>query len=251
MNFQHFIWLYLWIAPHLLLVAVAVLMLQKGLHKDFPIFFSYLLFEFLQFCLLFALYSQERALNLMYVKVDMFSRAGSIALRFGILQELFESPLAHSVPLRRAAARILNCVTVVLVVLVSVFIGSLYYGILGHRVFAGYVVIEALNTAQCGLLALVFLWHRFLGLRMSPFVFGIALGMGLAAALEPFVLALNDSLALRNLGIPGLLHMAIYHVAVLVWLYFALAREKISSGSKADLPDLREWAADLGRIIHQ
>lgn len=247
MAFQHVIWLYLWVVPHVLLAAIAVLMFRKGLQKDFPIFFSYLVFEVLQFCLLFAVHSQQK--TLMYVRVDMFAVAGSVALRFGILRELFESPLARSVPLRQAMARIMNWGTVVVAALASVFIGALYSSILNHRVFAGYVVIEALNTAQCGLLALLFLWHRFLGLRMSPFAFGIAAGMGLVAGFEPFLRALNDSLAVRYLRVPDLLQMAIYHVAVVVWLYFALAREKIRTDSKATLPDLREWAADLGRII--
>lgn len=248
MSHQHIVWLYLWVAPHLLLGVAAVLMFRKGLHKDFPIFFSYLLFEFLQFSLLFTMYSLK-ALP-MYMKIDLFWRAGSIALRFGVLQEMFEAPVAHSVPLRRAMARILNSVTVVLVVLAVAFIGSLYYGSLGHRLLPAYMTVEALNIAQCGLLVLVFLWHRFLGLRMASFVFGIALGMGLAAGLEPLIHAWKDSLAARNSSIPDLLQMAIYHVAVLIWLYYGQAREKIASDSKAALPDLREWAADLGRIAH-
>ena len=43
MNLSRFVYLYLWIAPHLLLVPVAILMLRRRLHKEFPIFFFYLL----------------------------------------------------------------------------------------------------------------------------------------------------------------------------------------------------------------
>jgi len=251
MNFQHFLWPYLWVAPHVLLAAVAAFMFRKGLQKDFPVFFAYLLFEFLQFCLLFAVRSYQGPVTPMYINMDLYGRAGSIAFRFGILQELFESPLAHSIALRRAMTRVLNLVTAVLVVLASVFIGSLYYSILSHRVFVGYVVIEALNTAQCGVLAFVFLWHHFLGLRMSRFAFGIAVGMGMVAAFEPFLRALDDSLPLQVVRIPRMLQMATYHVAVLLWLYFALAREKIASNFQT-VPFLhaREQAADLRRITH-
>jgi len=251
MDFQHFIWFYFWIAPHLLLLAVAAFMLRNGLRKGFPVFFSYLIFEFLQFCLLFAVHSYQGVVTPLYAKIDMFCRAGSIAFRFGILQELFESPLADNVPLRRAMARILNLGTAVLVVLALVFVGSLYYSILNDRPFAGYVVIEALNAAQCGVLALVFFWHRFLGLRMSSFAFGIAVGMGLAAGMEPFGQALSVSLPLQYFRIPGLLQMATYHVVVLLWLYFALARERITFDFKAvPLLSVREQAAELGRITH-
>ncbi len=249
MSFREYIWLYryLWIAPHLLLLAVAAVMFRKRLYKDFPIFFTYLLFEFLQCCLLFTMFSLKAAPAL-YVKLDLFDRAGDIALHFGILHELFVAPVAQRVPMRRDAGRILNWVMVVLAVLASVFIGAVYYSSLNPWVFQGYVIIEALDTAQCGLVVLVFLWYRFLGLRMSPFAFGIAVGMGLAASLEPLMLALKTVIAPPHGRITDIVSMAAYHVAVLVWLYFALAREKVPADADAALPQLVERAADIGRI---
>jgi hypothetical protein len=248
MGFLHFIWLYLWIAPHVLLVVIAIVMVRKGLQRDFPIFFSYLLYEFLQFCLLFAMHIWRPSLST-YLEVDVIGRAGSIALRFGIIQEMFESPFTHSFSLRRGMARTLNWVTVVLVVIAAVFAGSVYYPILAPRAFQAYVTAEALNTAQCGLLVLIFLWYRFLGLRMSPFVFGVGLGIGLAAGLDPLILALKDAVSAQNSKIPDFLQLAIYHCAVLVWLYFAQAREKFEAiGTPSPLLHIREWTADLGRI---
>lgn len=250
MAYQHFIYLYLWVAPHLLLIAVAALMLRRGLHKDFPIFFSYLIFEFLQFCLLFTMYVRDATAS-SYVTVDLIGRACGIALRFGILHEMFESPLAHSVQLRGAMARTLKWVTVSLVLLASLFIGSIYSNSLGHRLLEAYLTTEALNIAQCALLALVFLWHRFLGFRMSPLVFGIAMGMGLVSSLEPVIHAWKDSLFVHDSRVPDYLQMAAYHCAVLVWLYFAWAREKTDiDGKGGSLLQARDWAANAGRIIH-
>ena len=248
MALPRILYFYLWIAPHVLLIAVALVMLRRGLHKKFPIFFSYLLFDFLQFCVLFTIYRRDAWAS--YATVDILGRSGDIALRFGILQEMFESPLAHSVPLRRAMARTVNWVTFSLVLLSSMFIGSIYYNGFGHGLLQAYVTTEALNTAQCGLLVLVFLWHRFLGLRMSPFVFGIAVGMGLASSLEPSIHAWKDSVG-QNSSVPDFVQMAIYHGAVLIWLYFAQVREKIAPDANAvSLSPAREWAADLGRVIH-
>jgi len=250
-SFQHILWLYLWIAPHVLLIAVAVLMFHKGLHKDFPIFVTYLLFEFLQFCILFGLRSFERVPISVYQDIDMFGRVGSIALRFGIIQEMFEAPLAHNIPLRRTVSKMLNRATAIIVVLASIFIGFLYYGTVSSRAFPPYAISQALNTVQCCLLALVFLWHRFLNLRMSPVVFGIALGMGLVAGFEPLMHALKDSIPEQNSRMVDLLQMAIYHCAVLIWVYYAYAREKFTSNvMAAPLLEVRRGAADLGRVIH-
>ena len=248
-GFERTLWLYLWIAPHLLLIPVAVIMFRRGLHKNFPIFFSYVIFELLQFCVLFSLRSVRGVSIATYQEIDVFSRIGSIALRFGIIQEMFESPVAHSVPLRRTMARILNWATVVAVALTSLFVGYIYYSSFRSIVVPAYLINQALNTAQCGLIALVFFWHRYLNLRMSPMVFGIAVGMGLIAGFDPLMHALKDSAA--NSRMVDLLQMAIYHCAVLIWVYYAYAREKFTSNvMAAPLLEVRRGAADLGRVIH-
>jgi hypothetical protein len=256
MNFQLYAYYYLWIAPHLLLLPVAVLMFRKGLHKDFPIFFSYLLFEFAEFVVLFSLYLVYYRLlhyevpSSTYRTIDLIGRTGSIALHFGILQELFESPVAHSSELRRTHARILKAVSSVLIVIALLFIGSLYYSTVGHRLVSGYGTVESLNIAQCGLIVFVFFWYRYLGLRMSPFVFGIVLGMGVTACFEPLIHVWKDSLAFRNSLFPDDLVMAAYHLTVIVWLYFAYAQKKtIFDGDAAPAIPLRKWAADSGRIV--
>jgi len=249
MSYEHFIWLYryLWIAPHVLLLAVAVVMVRKKLHRDFPIFFAYLLFEFLQFCLLVTMVYVKISPAL-YFRIDLFDRAVDIALHFGILHELFVAPVAKRLPMRRDMGRILNWVIVVLVALASVFIGASYYKIFNPSFLQGYVIIGTLNAAQCGLIVLVFLWHRFLGLSMSPFAFGIAVGMGLVVSIEPLMQAWKILVAAPTGKITDIVSMAAYHAAVLMWLYYALAREKATTGADAALPQLIEQAADMGRI---
>lgn len=233
----------------MLLLAVATAMFRKGQHRHFPIFFSYLIFEFVMCCILWPM-AYFRAPVEIYWRFDLLDRAGDIALRFGILQELFESSAAGSAPWYRNVARMRNRVTVLLVILASVVFAALYSSSLNHAFFANYAIIEAFNVAQCGLIVLLLLWHRFLGLRMSPFAFGIAVGMGLAMGLEPFQIMLRYSVPARMGMIVDMMNMAAYHGAVVVWFYFAQAREKVPSDSTAALPQLIEQAADMGRIAH-
>src|SRR5579862_6706981 len=40
-----FLWHYLWLGPHFLQAVLAVLMLRRGLHRTFPLFFAYIVFE--------------------------------------------------------------------------------------------------------------------------------------------------------------------------------------------------------------
>jgi len=247
MVLRHVTWLYLWIAPHLLLIAIAAVMFRKGLHRQSPIFFCYLIFEIATSCLLFTLYSLKVAVGF-YLNVDMFCRAGSIALRFGVFRELFESPLSSDSPLRRTLGRALNWVTAVLIALACAFIGSLYYAMHLHSGTQSYAILQALNAAQCGLLVLLFLWHRFLGLRMRSFAFGILLGMGLAFGVDPLLVAIKDFLVPQQTTIADLLDMGIYHIAVLVWLYYAIAGEKTVPVATPTPQPLADWASEVPRI---
>jgi hypothetical protein len=84
-----FVLYYLWIAPHVLLIVVPVLMYTRRLHKSFPVFFVYTLYEILGFLLRFAAYAAGHGPGgSLYRDVFIATVAGSVALRFGIIQEL-------------------------------------------------------------------------------------------------------------------------------------------------------------------
>ena len=223
-------------------------MLRSRRHRDFPIFFSYLLFEILQFCVLLAMNRLDSVPASTYLEIDALGRAGSIALRFGMIQEMLEAPIAHCAPLRRTVARMLRCASTLLALLAAVFIGSVYSWNFRELIVPAYAVNQTLNILQCGLLAFVFLWHRFLGLKMQDFVLGIALGMGSVAGLEPLLHALELSRAVDS-QIFNLLRMGAYHVSVLIWLYFACVREESAPDSAvASFPYARERAVELERV---
>jgi hypothetical protein len=261
MTLQQFIFRYLFVAPHVLLIPIAIVMYRKGLHRQFPIFFSYLFYELLYLCIFYPIYSRLLILpTWLFMGLDQFFRAGDIVLHIGILQELFESPVKNNASLRQTSARILKWVTVALVVMASAFIGFQYYR-QAHLLPRSYASIEALNIAQCFLLVLVFLWHRFLGLKMSTFAFGIALGLGLTAFLEPFFSAWTDSSWMKRTFIPYFLWMGTYHCTVLIWLYYALASGKDSPRSGKGTPrsgsgggsliEMRESAVEMERLVRR
>jgi hypothetical protein len=244
----HFISLYLWVAPHVLLALVAAFMFRSRRYRDFPVFFTYLLFEILQFCVLFSLGRLVNVSVSTYRQIDLFGRAGSIVFRFAIIQELLEASVAHSPSLRKTAARMLKFAAVFLALLASVFIGSVYSWNVRRMVFPAYAVNHALSIVQCGLLALVFLWHRFLHLKMQGLVIGIALGMGLIASLDPLLVALDNFRAMDSLLV-NFLQLGAYHVAVLIWLYYASVREEATSyADVASVQHARESVVELGRL---
>jgi hypothetical protein len=98
-------------------------------------------------------------------------------------------------------------------------------------------------------LALVILWHRFLGLRIQKFVFGVLLGMGVWAGFEPLVHALRSSTVV-NTYTTDLFEMGVYHISVLIWLYFVQVREVAEEVSRpVPFVALSKWNAELGRFL--
>jgi len=215
------------------------------------VFFAYVLFEVVQFCVLFAMCRLSSVTVSTYQGVDLLGRAGSIAFRFGIIQEILQAPVAHDPSLRRATAWILRCTAAFLALLAALFIGSVYSWNFSQMVFPAYAVRHILDLVQCALLALIFLWHRFLRLRMQDFVVGVALGLGLVAGLEPLLDALKDFRAVDS-QVVDLLQLGTYHVAVLIWLFFARVQEEFTScADVGSLSDARKWAVELGRVRWQ
>jgi hypothetical protein len=245
---SHILSIYLWIAPHALLLGVVIVLLRNGRYREFPFFFSYVVFEVFQFCLLFVMSRLDSVSLSTYIQTDLFCRTGSLALHFGIIKELFEAPLAHSPGLRKSAAFPLNLASVLFVVLASAFTALLYMGERTAAFVQPYVIEQVVDTAQCGLLVVVFIWHRYLGIWMKNASFGIAVGLGLVTGLNPLLSALRNYIDV-NSGFTNIASAIAFHVSVLIWLYFSLLQEKAAPLPNAHPAiDLHGWNAELARF---
>src|ERR1700687_516015 len=81
---------YLWVAPHILLAVILVLMVRRRLYKQFPIFLLYSAFELFQFAILLAVFIHTGSLSDdRYRGAFSLGTAISAALRFGIIYEIF------------------------------------------------------------------------------------------------------------------------------------------------------------------
>lgn len=248
MTLEYYIFLYLWIGPHLLLPVIAALMYRRGQHKAFPIFFSYLFFQFLKTCVLFSIYWMK-APPIVYREAHLIGLSVGMAFQFGILQEIFAAPAAGGTSLRRGMAGKLNWIAAGLVFVGTFFIAAFYYSKFDHPMVHTYLVSESISAAQCALIVLAFLWYRFLGLRMSPLAFGIAVGMGLETGADPLLVILKNSVSPASYRSVDILQMAIYHVAVLIWVYYAWVREEVPVDSNPALSQLIEQVPELERIV--
>src|ERR1700746_2900506 len=109
-HWQKLLSLFLWIAPHALLAILAVVLCKRRMYREFPVFFAYVLYEIAEFILLFTLYSvcgDGKAYTYAYCATLLLS----IALRFGVIDEVSKDLFRESEFLKVAARRSLRCVT--------------------------------------------------------------------------------------------------------------------------------------------
>jgi hypothetical protein len=247
-QWHKFVLYYLWVAPHLLLAALPLLMLARRLHRKFPVFFAYSIYETLGFTLLFSTYVGTAEPRTLYRHIFIATLPGSIALRFGIIQEIFNN-VFHDYP------RLENLVTASrrwltgILVLVAIWSALFFTGPRPDDVMGNIAVFDrSVAIIQVGLLLLLFLFSRWFGLSWRSYVFGTALGFAIVATTELAVWAIR----LMDLSEPAknfldLLPTGSYHVTVLVWLGYLLAAEKVSTPANRSTPGIDQWSGELER----
>lgn len=247
-HWYKFLLYYLWIAPHALLAVVSGLMLIRRLHKSFPVFFLYTLYETLGFLLRFTAYTVGHSFGGTYRYVFIVTAAGSTALRFGIIQEIFDN-VFHDYPrlvgIAAASMRWLTGILIVSAVLLALYSS----GAVSDNLLAGIMLLDrSVAIIQAGLLLFLFLFSRMFGLSWRSYTFGIALGFGVFASTELAYWAVRlTDLTEHSQDLLDLLPTGSYHISVLVWLGYLLAAEKPVGAATYTVPELNQWSGELER----
>ena len=243
-----FVLFYLWIAPHALLAVMPVLMFRRRLHKKFPLFFVYTLYETLGFLLRFAAYMVGHSLGGLYRYVFIVTAAGSIALRFGIIQEVFNNVFREYPRLEAVATSSMRFLTGILL-LAAVLTAIYSSGNASSGLMAGVSLLDrSVAIIQGGLLLFLFLFSRLFGLSWRSYTFGIALGFAIFAStdLAAWTVRLTGPKE-PLLKLLDLLPTGSYHVSVLVWLGYLLKAEKPVGATSYPAPEMDLWSGELER----
>jgi hypothetical protein len=246
------LYLYLWIAPHALQVALAVMMVRRKLAREFPAFFLYITYEVLQFVVLFALYKIDAVTAEQYSAVWVVGGAVSVAFRFAIVYEIFEHVFRSYPTLKEFGTLLFRWATVVLMIVAVVLVGYSTGAEVNRFTLAVSILGRAVSVVQCGLLVLLLLLSRLLSFSWRSYAFGIALGLGFFASVELALSAIQTELGLGTApDFFNLLGMATYHCCVLFWIV-ALLSPKREAVPMTSVPahNLEHWNHALRRVLH-
>jgi hypothetical protein len=243
--------IYLWIAPHVLQVAILGVMVYRKQYRQFPVFFSYTGFEILQFLVLLVVNHLRLMSHEHYHVVFSLGSAGSTMLRFGIIYEIL-ARVFHNYPSLNRFGKILFfwAALFLLAIAVGLSRGTSGGGTEHLRVVVS-VLDRTFSIVQCGLLLAMFLFSRYFALSWRNTEFGIALGFGIFASVELASSAVRSQVGLAGNHFLDYFTLATYHLCVLIWLCYMLAPEPPARYDARGLPehDLETWNQELGRLI--
>ena len=240
---SHIVVLYLWCVQPILQSAVAVVLWRRKLHKQFPVFFLFLLAQVVNFVVIFPLW---RTGNYgLYFGPFWLGEAVNAVLGFKVIHEIFLDVFRPYHTLKDLGTLLFKWAGVVmlLVSVVVAFSNSFDQSPLVHALTT---LQRSVRLVQLGLILFLLLFSRFLGVSWKQISFGISLGFGLFAGVELLLYALNSGGFVKQ-GLLNVINMATLNVAILVWLGYSLSRKalRVSAANHLQTQRWEQGLADL------
>jgi len=258
-----FLWNYLWVAPNLFLLLLAILLWMRGFRRVLPAFLA------------FTILSAVAELTAFFADIipsvspDNFWRvvwAGLLAeslLKFVVIGEIFSRVFDPYPSIARLGKLLVSGFGGVLVLLAAVIAGFARGDSVVHIVATAHLLEQTVFIIESGLIIFLFLFAAHFRLSWDRISFGILLGLGVSScehlATWAIVANLSPSEHVRRLF--DFVNMATYHVAVLIWFYYLLVPEKTGKSPKTPKPptptirlpetDLAAWNHEVERLLHQ
>jgi len=240
---SHTVALYLWCAQPILQSVVAVILWHRKMHKQFPVFFLFLLVQVANFAVIFPLWLVGDFK--MYFVFFWLGEAANAVLGFKVIHEIFLDVFRPYHTLKDLGTLLFKWAGVVmlLVSVVVAFSNSFDQSPLVHAVTT---LQRSVRIVQFGLILFLLLFSRFLGVSRKQVSFGISLGFGLFAGVELMLMALNSGGFVMQ-GNLNLVNMATLILAILVWCGYSLSRKAVRVAAVNHLQTQR-WEQGLADL---
>jgi hypothetical protein len=250
-----FLWNYLWIAPNVLLLALAFMLWKRGIWRKFPAFFAFCIVNALGVLIEYVADVLPSVSAATYWQVVWACLLIESILKFTAIGEVFSRALSPYPSVSRLG-RILVSAGGAALVFAATLIAAFSRGDSTVRLISGYHLLsQTVFLVELGLVVIIFLFVAYFGLSWDRLSFGILLGLGISACeyLAAWAILANADLSARGRTALDLLNMATYHLCVLIWGYYLLVPKKTRVRPAVSLPkhNLDVWNQELERLLHQ
>lgn len=238
--------LFLWCAQPILQSVVAAIFWRRRLHKQFPIFFAFLVAQGVNFAVTFPLWLTAN--YRWYFWLFWLGEAVNAGLGFKVIHEIFIDVFRPYHTLKDLGTLLFKWAGIVmlLVSVVVAFSNSFDQSPMMHALTT---LQSSVRIVQLGLILFMVLFSRFLGVSRKQISFGISLGFGLFAGVELLMMALNSGgfVTYENLN---LIDMSTYILAIFIWLGYSLSRQAVREVAVNHLQTQR-WEQGLADLQHE
>jgi hypothetical protein len=241
--FSHGIW-FVGIALQILLAAV---LLVRWTWRSYPYFCVYALFNLFEAALTYAVFRR----GLLYFYSFWICEAIGIVLGLAVVREIFTDLFSAHHALRKLASMIFSGAVAVLIVLA---LGVIYSQSVDARGIARAILLaaEATRIVEVGLIMFIFLFSSIFGLHWRQNVFGIALGLGMFAAVELVTVTLIGHVSTVTVQAFNLARSISFCTSLLIWVSYLLIPEQATSN--LEIPkkaQLEQWNQAVMELISQ
>jgi hypothetical protein len=233
----------LWFAHPTLQAALAAVMLRRKLHRTFPIFFAYVVFQIVAFALTFPLRAER------FYEVFFYSywatTAVSVVLGFKVIHEVFMDVFRPYHTLRDLGSVLFKWAGLVMLMVAAVMAASVR-GRGDDPLVSGILTLQrSVRVVQCGLVLFLLVFSRYLGINWRQKSFGIALGFGTIATVELSIVVLG----VDRQTLSSFVNMVGFNITILTWLGYMVTKSPAREHSSVMLRPQR-WEQSLNDIQH-
>jgi len=234
----------LWIAHPVLELSLAGVMFWRKLHRTFPVFFAYIVFQVVNFLVLFPIYRSGSIMPYFYAY--WISAAISLAIGFKVIHEIFLDVFRPFHTLKDLGTMLFKWAAVVMLLVAMVVTAASQPGNDTPLTQAVIIVQRCVRVIQCGLILFLLFFSRHLGVSWRQHSFGIALGFGGFASVELVGLALFSGGQIHPPTL-NLINTTAYSLAVLTWIGYATLKTTTRAASSSMS---QRWDLGLGDLRH-
>jgi hypothetical protein len=250
-----FLWHYLFVAPNILLLVLAVLIWRRKLHRQFPAFLVFAVVTAAEQLTVYTADVLPAVIATTWWKIFWAGLLLEALVKFALIGEIFGRVFGQYPSVAKLGRWLINGVGVGLVLLAAAAAAYTPKDNIFWIVSGAHLLEQTIYMIECGLILFLFVFAAYFRLSWNRAVFGITLGLGVSACvhLATWALAANGDIAARYRVFLDFPIMATYHVCVLIWFYYLLVPQKSVTTSAVPLPehDLEVWNQELERLLHQ
>jgi hypothetical protein len=248
------LWSYLWIAPNVLLLSLALLTIRR-LHKQFPVFLVFALAMGLEQLLLYIAEITPSVSPATWWKMFWVGLLIEAVLKFAVIGELFSRLLGLYSSLAKSGKMLISGLGVILAFVAAMFAAYTPKDHINWILSGAHLLEQTTYLIECGLIVFLLVFAAYFKLTWNRSAFGIALGLGVSSCLHLACWAMlaNGNLAPRYRVVLDFVRMAAYHVCVLIWFYYLLVPQRSSITPALPPPEhsLELWNRELERLLQQ